>query len=117
LASEVDMTIQIIQYRKYPQALTIRAKQMVDKVKGNLLGVVLNNINISQDENYYYYGGYYYDYYYSKNDKEDGEGGSSSSKKSGSGKSSSNKKSRINASEPGKDKDSDDGDLGVKGKY
>ncbi len=119
LASEVDMAIQIIQYRKYPQALTIRAKQMVDKVKGNLLGVVLNNINISQDENYYYYGGYYYDYYYSKNDKEDGEGGSKSSKKSGSGRSSSNKKSRINASEPGKDKDSEDGDgdLGVKGKY
>jgi hypothetical protein len=32
-------------------------------VGGNLLGIVLNNFNVSQDENYYYYSGYYYDYY------------------------------------------------------
>jgi polysaccharide biosynthesis transport protein len=53
----------VIQYRKYPQAMTIRAKQMVEKVGGLMLGVVLNNINISQDSYYYYYSGYYYDYY------------------------------------------------------
>ena len=47
--------------------MTLRAKQMVEKVGGRLLGVVLNNINISQDSYYYYYSGYYYDYY-SKND-------------------------------------------------
>lgn len=63
LASEVDLAILVIQYRKYPQAMTLRAKQMVEKVGGNLLGVVLNNINISQDSYYYYYSGYYYDYY------------------------------------------------------
>jgi succinoglycan biosynthesis transport protein ExoP len=63
LASEVDMSLLVIQYRKYPQAMTIRAKQMVEKVGGLMLGVVLNNINISQDSYYYYYSGYYYDYY------------------------------------------------------
>jgi polysaccharide biosynthesis transport protein len=62
LASEVDMVLQVIQYRRYPQPMTIRAKQMIEKVGGNLLGIVLNNINVSQDENYYYYSGYYYDY-------------------------------------------------------
>jgi hypothetical protein len=36
---------------------------MVEKVGGRLMGVVLNNINISQDSYYYYYSGYYYDYY------------------------------------------------------
>jgi Mrp family chromosome partitioning ATPase len=36
---------------------------MVEKVGGSLLGVVLNNINISQDSYYYYYSGYYYDYF------------------------------------------------------
>jgi len=82
LASEVDMAILVIQYRKYPQAMTIRAKQMVEKVGGNLLGVVLNNINISQDSYYYYYSGYYYDYY-SKQD----EGEGSSGKKKSDGKS------------------------------
>ena len=80
LASVVDISLLVIQYRKYPQAMTIRAKQMVEKVGGNLLGVVLNNINISQDSYYYYYSGYYYDYY-SKHD--DGE---SSSKKNGEAK-------------------------------
>ena len=83
LASEVDMAILVIQYRKYPQAMTIRAKQMVEKVGGNLLGVVLNNINISQDSYYYYYSGYYYDYY-SKQD--DSEGGSSAQPKTKSSK-------------------------------
>jgi polysaccharide biosynthesis transport protein len=63
LASQVDMVLQVIQYRRYPQPMTIRAKQMVEKIGGNLLGVILNNINLAQDENYYYYSGYYYDYY------------------------------------------------------
>ena len=57
LASEVDMVLQVIQYRRYPQPMTIRAKQMIEKVGGNLLGIVLNNINMASDENYYYYSG------------------------------------------------------------
>jgi succinoglycan biosynthesis transport protein ExoP len=72
LASEVDMVLQVIQYRRYPQPMTIRAKQMIEKVGGNLLGIVLNNISMAADENYYYYSGYYYDYY-SKQDDGDGE--------------------------------------------
>jgi polysaccharide biosynthesis transport protein len=79
LASEVDLSLLVIQYRKYPQAMTLRAKQMVEKVGGHLLGVVLNNINISQDSYYYYYSGYYYDYY-SKHDDDAG------SKKNGEAK-------------------------------
>jgi capsular exopolysaccharide synthesis family protein len=59
LASEMDMVLQVIQYRRYPQPMTLRAKQMILKVGGNLVGIVLNNINMSQDENYYYYSGYY----------------------------------------------------------
>jgi capsular exopolysaccharide synthesis family protein len=70
LASEVDLAILVVQYRKYPQAMTLRAKQMVEKVGGTLLGVVLNNINISQDSYYYYYSGYYYDYYSKSSDSE-----------------------------------------------
>jgi Mrp family chromosome partitioning ATPase len=74
LASEVDMAILVVQYRKYPQQMTLRAKQMVEKVGGKLLGVVLNNINISQDSYYYYYSGYYYDYYSKSEDsRPDGE--------------------------------------------
>jgi len=68
LASEVDLTLQVIQYRRYPQPMNIRAKQLIEKVGGNLVGIVLNNINMSQDESYYYYSGYYHDYY-SKNEE------------------------------------------------
>jgi capsular exopolysaccharide synthesis family protein len=63
LASEVDMTLLVVQYRKYPQAMTLRAKQMVEKVGGNLIGVVLNNINMAHDSYYYYYSGFYSNYY------------------------------------------------------
>ena len=63
LASEIEMVLQVIQYRRYPMPMTLRAKQMISKVGGTLMGLVLNNINMSQDENYYYYSGYYeYDY-------------------------------------------------------
>lgn len=71
LASEIDMAIQVIQYRRYPQLMNIRAKQMVEKVGGNLVGIVLNNINMAQDESYYYYGGYEY-----HSDDDSKEGGS-----------------------------------------
>lgn len=70
LASEVDMTLQVIQYRRYPQPMNIRAKQLIEKVGGNLTGIVLNNINMSQDESYYYYSGYYHDYYYRSDESE-----------------------------------------------
>jgi capsular exopolysaccharide synthesis family protein len=72
LASEVDMTLQVIQYRRYPQPMNIRAKQLIEKVGGNLVGIVLNNINMSQDESYYYYSGYYHDYYYRSEEAEAG---------------------------------------------
>jgi capsular exopolysaccharide synthesis family protein len=80
LSSEVDMVLQVIQYRRYPQPMTIRAKQMIEKVGGNLLGIVLNNISMASDENYYYYSGYYYDYYSKQND--DDESGDKPSAKS-----------------------------------
>jgi capsular exopolysaccharide synthesis family protein len=82
LASEVDSVLQVIQYRRYPQPMTIRAKQMIEKVGGNLLGIVLNNINMASDENYYYYSGYYYDYY-SKSDDSEPEKPAAGSKSSG----------------------------------
>ncbi len=62
LASEVDLALQVIQYRRYPQPMNVRAKQMIEKVGGNLVGIVLNNINVSQAAGYYsdYYQSYYH---------------------------------------------------------
>jgi polysaccharide biosynthesis transport protein len=86
LASEVDIALLVIQYRKYPQVMTQRAKQMVEKVGGNLLGVVLNNINISQDSYYYYYSGYYYDYYSKNEDSSESKAGKNGESKNGAAK-------------------------------
>jgi capsular exopolysaccharide synthesis family protein len=86
LASEVDLVMQVIQYRRYPQPMTIRAKQMIEKVGGNFVGIVLNNINMSQDEGYYYYSGYYHDYYYSRSSYEqEAEAKAASAGQSGEG--------------------------------
>jgi len=61
LASEVDMAVQVIQYRRYPQPMNMRAKQLIEKAGGYLVGIVLNNISMSQDEGYYYYYSQYED--------------------------------------------------------
>ncbi len=70
LTREVDGVLLVIQYRKYPRALSARAKDMVENFGGNLLGVVLNNINISRDYAYYYY---HQNYYYYPQDEEKAE--------------------------------------------
>ena len=59
LASEVDGVLLVVQYRKYPRNISSRAKRMIENVGGNILGVVLNNINILRDDYYYYYHSYY----------------------------------------------------------
>ena len=60
LAREVDGVMLLIQHRKYPKAISDRAKGMLDNMGANLMGVVLNNINVSRDQSYYYYHQYYY---------------------------------------------------------
>jgi capsular exopolysaccharide synthesis family protein len=65
LAREMDGVLLVIQHRKHPKAVSNRARAMIENVGGNLVGVVLNNINISKDYSYYYYG-HYYSYSYAK---------------------------------------------------
>jgi capsular exopolysaccharide synthesis family protein len=62
LCSEVDGVLLVIQHRTYPRAVSGRAKMMVDNAGGNLIGVVLNNLNVARD--YYYYYNSYYNYSY-----------------------------------------------------
>lgn len=62
LASEVDMTIMVVQHRRFPRAMLQRVKQAVHQVGGSLIGVVLNNVDTRHDEGYSYYNAYQ-DYY------------------------------------------------------
>ena len=70
LVSEVDNTIMVVQYRRFPRNMLQRVKSTVQHVGGNLIGVVLNNVDIRQDDSYRYYSNYK-DYYGPKRDHPD----------------------------------------------
>jgi capsular exopolysaccharide synthesis family protein len=63
IAKESDGAILVIQYRKYPRDMLVKAKQMIEAVGVETIGTVLNNINVMRDDYYYYY--HYSDYYHS----------------------------------------------------
>jgi len=69
LASEVDLSIMVIEHRRFPRSMLQRVKQAVTNVGGNLLGVVLNKVDAKHDSGYGYYGSYY-DYYSTANVEE-----------------------------------------------
>ena len=62
IAKESDGAILVIQYRKYPRDMLVKAKQVVDALGVEMVGAVLNNINVMRDDYYYYY--HYSDYYH-----------------------------------------------------
>ena len=62
LSSEVDITIMVVQYRRFPRDMLVRVKQAILQVGGNLLGAVLNSVDTKHDSGYQYYT-QYYDYY------------------------------------------------------
>jgi len=59
LASEVDLTIIVVQHRKLPRNMLLRVKHAIESVGGNILGVVLNNVDVRSDSQYQYYTSYY----------------------------------------------------------
>jgi capsular exopolysaccharide synthesis family protein len=70
LASHADGVVFIVQHRRNPQTMTLRAKQILENVDGTILGVVLNQVPDSGDEDYNYYTSNYY-YYSHKGDAGD----------------------------------------------
>jgi len=56
IAKEVDGAILVVQYRKYPREMLLKAKQTMETLGVTAIGAVLNNINIMRDDYYYYYG-------------------------------------------------------------
>jgi len=76
LASAVDGAILLIQHRRNPQSMVLRAQQIVQGLKTPLVGVVLNQVPLNSGEDYGYYTNNYA--YYS-----DGSGGKSRRGQSG----------------------------------
>jgi len=70
LASEVDLTMIVVQHRKLPRNMLMRVKQAVENVGGTVLGVVLNNVDVRSDSQYQYYTSYYTYYAPSEMDRD-----------------------------------------------
>jgi capsular exopolysaccharide synthesis family protein len=63
LSSEVDLTIMVVQHRRFPKSMIQRVKMAIDNVGGKTLGVVLNNVDVRHGQSYEYYTSYY-NYYH-----------------------------------------------------
>jgi len=59
LVRALDLTVVVVQHRRFPRAMLQRVKQAVLNVGGNILGVVLNNVDVRHDQYYEYYTNYY----------------------------------------------------------
>jgi len=68
IAREVDYVILVIQHRRYPREISLRAKRAIEEVHGNCVGMVLNCVAVKSDDSYYYYSNYG-NYYKKKPDR------------------------------------------------
>jgi len=68
LVRALDLTIVVVQHRRFPRAMLQRVKQSVENAGGHILGVVLNNVDVRHDQYYEYYTNYYHYYSPSPND-------------------------------------------------
>lgn len=59
VAREVGASVLVVQHRRYPRSMVQRARQQIEHTGTKLMGVVVNNINIQQDQTYYYYHDHY----------------------------------------------------------
>ena len=55
LASVVDGAVLLIQHRRNPQSMVLRAQQIIDGLKTPILGVVLNQVPGGSGDDYDYY--------------------------------------------------------------
>ncbi|MCF7688943.1 MAG: polysaccharide biosynthesis tyrosine autokinase [Cephaloticoccus sp.] len=62
LVSVVDGAVLLIQHRRNPQSMVVRAQQIIESIKTPLLGVVLNQVPNGSGEDYGYYT-HNYSYY------------------------------------------------------
>jgi Mrp family chromosome partitioning ATPase len=76
LASIVDGTVLLIQHRRNPASMVLRAQQIIEGLKAPIIGVILSQVPTGTGEDYGYYTSNYS--YYSAD-----EGGASSADKGG----------------------------------
>ncbi len=91
LSSSVDGVIVVAKIGNTKQAALVKAIEQLRQVNANIMGVVINDINLRSSRYYYYYRNYYYDhyteYYSNAPDGKNNGGRKTSSKQRSSGKS------------------------------
>lgn len=80
LVRALDLTIIVVQHRRFPRAMLQRVKQAVLNAGGSILGVVLNNVDVRHDQYYEYYTNYY-NYYYTPQKAQEGVNGNATATK------------------------------------
>jgi len=60
LANEVDGVIMVLNFGGVTRETAKQAKQLLEKVNANMLGVILNKIDMEKEGHYYPYNYYYY---------------------------------------------------------
>ena len=59
LVSKADATLVVLQPRKMPLKALLRTRSIIQNVGGQIMGLVMNNVDISADTQYQYYTTYY----------------------------------------------------------
>ncbi len=67
IVSKVDATLVVLQPRKMPVKALQRTKSLIEDAGGKIMGLVLNNVDITGDSQYQYYTTYYS--YYTNDNK------------------------------------------------
>lgn len=101
LASVVDGAVLLIQHRRNPQSMVLRAQQIVESLKTPLLGVVLTQVPANTGGDYGYYTSNYS--YYSDGGKRGTKGGAGADEKKGGAKAGQSRleRDRLVLREPG----------------
>ncbi|MBE6419009.1 MAG: polysaccharide biosynthesis tyrosine autokinase [Akkermansiaceae bacterium] len=68
LVSKMDACLIVLQPRKMPLKALLRTKSIINNVGGKIMGIVMNNVDISSDTQYQYYTTYY-SYYSNDNSR------------------------------------------------
>ena len=56
MASKADGTIFVVNKNGADKEMVTKSKELLEKVKANVIGVVFNRVELKGDNNYYYYG-------------------------------------------------------------
>ena len=74
LSNEIESTLLVIKSGETKQEMAVQAKESLERVDAQILGIVLNDIDYSKQYGSYYYYRHYYGYHYYQESRDEEEG-------------------------------------------